>query len=1162
MKNRDVYLKNPTERKLANEGVANVNDETTPEALGVLRWELETFVCDGQYGNGMRHIIETFLRNVNEAQQPAVWVSGFYGSGKSHLAKMLRTLWVNAPFEDSVRPRELANLPDDVHRLFADLDARSELYGGRHAASGTLGAAASGSVRLALLRIIFRSLGLPERYQAASFAMWLKKEGIYDDARNFVLRDTLDWQYELDNFYVSDAICGALANLRPRQFTADSCAEILKNAYKNVDDVSSSEMTGAIRDALRFFSYGGTASNLSKPPKSDFPLTLVALDEVQQYIGSDANRSLAIQEAVEACCRDFGGKLMFLGTGQTSITGTANLKKLEGRFTVRIQLSDSDVDAVIRGVILAKKPEAERPIKKIMDENIGEISRHLSGSSIGHDDRDVRHFVADYPLLPIRRRFWESALKALDRTGTDSQLRNQLSMMHNAITTNLDEPIGYVLPADYIYFYLADKMLQAHILPRRLHERTASWITGSDDERLMARTCAIVFLINKLSESNPEMGVKATPELIADLLVEYLPDGSLSLRASLPDALDKCVAEKMLMRIGDGFRVQTEESVTWSDEFEARRAEFSNEPHRMEAELDDRVRSKLVKVLGTTGGNLLSTQQGRRKLSRFARVVFDSPPHDDSGIYVLVRDGWRTEEESLAEEARRAGNKSPTIFVFIPKTQDELRLHLIDSMAAAAALEKMGRPTAREGIEARSSVETLQTVANARIDELLEKAIKGATVFQGGGIEVKIGGLKESIIEAAHNSSLRLYTKYDDADHENWGKACESAQKGASDALKLVDYNEDAIKHPICRAVYDFVSGGVSGADIRSRFDAPPYGWPRDAVDAAIFVLMSANMIRAAENGRPLAPGTLSRNAIGRTLFKVESVVLSTTQRIAVRKLIQSIEIQTGQEDDLAMAPIFLKKLVSMAKDAGGDAPLPPRPSTALVDEISDLSGNELIMTLYKNREELLGYVKDWHERAEMIKSRMPKWSTAEKLLEAARGLPGADDAKSRMSNIEIERRLLDDPNPLPHVVDDLSKTLANELRRLDEEYETRHAGGVERLKNDERWEAIDRERRAEILRFLKLNSTSKPAVETGCPADILNTLKNCSLVSFSDRIAAMPARFDEALSMASKDLEPKAREISIAKRSFRTEEEIDAWSDEARATLKAALRDGPVYIR
>ncbi|MCB0024047.1 MAG: hypothetical protein KDD91_13525, partial [Caldilinea sp.] len=86
MLNRDIYQTDPSVRKLANEGVANVNDDRTSEAMAVLRYELETFVCDGQYEKGLAHILDTFLRNIDQSEQAGVWISGFFGSGKSHLA--------------------------------------------------------------------------------------------------------------------------------------------------------------------------------------------------------------------------------------------------------------------------------------------------------------------------------------------------------------------------------------------------------------------------------------------------------------------------------------------------------------------------------------------------------------------------------------------------------------------------------------------------------------------------------------------------------------------------------------------------------------------------------------------------------------------------------------------------------------------------------------------------------------------------------------------------------------------------------------------------------------------------------------------------------------------------------------------------------------------
>ena len=129
MNNRDIYQKDPATSKLVNEGVASVNDEKTSQALAVLRYELETFVCDGQYEKGMAHILETYLNNIDQAQQPAVWVSGFYGSGKSHLVKMLRALWIDSVFEDGATARGIANLPQNISDNFKELSTQAKRHG-------------------------------------------------------------------------------------------------------------------------------------------------------------------------------------------------------------------------------------------------------------------------------------------------------------------------------------------------------------------------------------------------------------------------------------------------------------------------------------------------------------------------------------------------------------------------------------------------------------------------------------------------------------------------------------------------------------------------------------------------------------------------------------------------------------------------------------------------------------------------------------------------------------------------------------------------------------------------------------------------------------------------------------------------------------------------
>lgn len=239
MINQDVYQRNPATLKIVNEGVANVNDEKTSQDMAVLRYELETFVCDGQYEKGLEHILETYLKNINQAQQPGVWISGFFGSGKSHLLKMLRALWVDTAFDDGATSRGIANLPPNINDLLKELSTQARRHGGLHAASGTLGAGASGSVRLALLRIIFKSVDLPEQYPVARFVMWLKNEGIYETAIGQIEQNGLDWDYELNNFHVAEGLYDVLCRVKPNIFSPSiSVTEIMDKIYPNVQDIS------------------------------------------------------------------------------------------------------------------------------------------------------------------------------------------------------------------------------------------------------------------------------------------------------------------------------------------------------------------------------------------------------------------------------------------------------------------------------------------------------------------------------------------------------------------------------------------------------------------------------------------------------------------------------------------------------------------------------------------------------------------------------------------------------------------------------------------------------------------------------------------------------------------------------------------------------------
>ncbi len=1141
MYNREVYLKDPVTRKLVNDGVASVNDDSSAHAMDVLKYELETFVCDGQYEKGMEHILETYLKNINQSHQPAVWVSGFYGSGKSHLVKMLRALWVDTVLNDGTTARTVANLPQNIKDLLKELTAQSKRYGGLHASSGTLGAGSTGSVRLALLRIIFKSAGLPEQYYLARFIMWLKKEGIYDSVKSHIEKNNCDWQEELENFYVSEDLHNALIHVKPNLFSQSNILDTLNNEYPNVPDISSDDMINAIKNTLM--------------KDGKMPLTLIVMDEVQQYIGGDNKRSMDVQEAVEACCKNFGGKLLFVGTGQTAVTGTSNLKKLEGRFTIRVELSDADVDEVIRKVILAKKASAINDINKIMNNNLGEISRHLQNTTIGHRNDDIQYFTGDYPILPVRRRFWENALRVLDQTGTESQLRNQLSMVHKAIKTNTDKELGHVISADYLYFDSADRLLQSRILPRRVHEKTGIWIKGNAEEKLMARACGLVFLINKLAGNNRDTGIKATADTIADLMVEDITSGSSSLRNSLDRLLDSC---EILMKVGDEYRIQTEESSAWNDEFQSQRSQLANQEHRIETERND-----CIKKTFNESVKKITINHGQTNITRELHTVFDQqlPKDGDKKIYIWVRDEWSIDRQSVRADALSAGYASPCIFVFIPKrSADDLRRAIIDFKAAGATLDMRGVPDSPEGMEAREAMDTTKKGAEGKIKELLKEAFSGAVVYQGGGNELTGNSLQDIILEGAEKSLERIYPQFHTGDTPGWDKVYSKAQKGAQDALKSTGYDGETEKNPVCRAIIDYIGQGKKGNEIRENFENPPYGWSRDTVDGALQVLLVTGLVRVQnEYGKSIDPKELERKSIGKSNFRVEAVTVSATQRIQVRKILQKKGCKVTQGEELSAIPTFLNDMESLADRAGGDGPKPERPDTSLLKKIKNTSGNGTLIAMYNNRDELGKLIDEWTGRAENIEKRWPLWGQLEELLFC--GNHSVSKIQYEADEIKNQRLLLNEPDLIQPLLKSLEDLLRKEFIDIYGLYRDEFTKNEARLNSDPSWQKLPDNKKLTILD--KCDITQIPGIPSGTYEELIKALKEYPLDGWNDRIDAVTTRIDKAIKMAIKELEPSIQTVEIYhNEAFKKQEDIDLWLEKVKTLLTEALKKGPFVIR
>jgi len=1149
MQNRDIYVKDPSRTKLENDGVVNVNNAN----IAILRYELETFVCEGQYASGMERILDSFLQNIGKNQQPAVWISGFFGSGKSHLAKMLAALWTDFRFNDGTSARSIVNLPDSIKAQLVELNNAGKQYaaaaasGGLHAAIGTLNSGSTTSVRLSLLGIVFKSVGLPEDYQAGRFAMYLKKEGIYDTVKSEVEKSGNNWEEELDHFRLSSPIREVLSRIKPEIFGApEATLSFLKEEYPSkIADISNDDMIRAIIQAV------------SKNDK--MPLTIIVLDEIQQFIGGDAQRSIDVQTMVEACCTQFQSKLLFVGTGQMALSGTSLLQRLQGRFKIPVELLGNDVDEVIRKVILRKKPDAKAAIEQVMKDNNGEIFRHLPGTGIAPSSKDEEIFVNDYPILPVRHRFWSEVLQALDTTGTNSQLRSQLHMIHEAVQTNLDKPLSNMIPADFLYFNLGNVLLGSGSLPPNLWRQTIAWNeTGTDDEKLKARACGLVFLIRKLAEYRKHIGIKATAETLSHLMVEDISEGSGRLAVKLSSLLEGC---DLLMKIDDEYHIQTPESIAWNTEYRAEIANYSSSTTQIELERNTRLRAKFNEHF-----KLQSINQGNSKVTRRFQIVFESvlPPGADKNLTLWVRDGWAGDEHTVASDAKMEDPNSPVIFVFIPsRSSDDLRQHLINIKAAAAVLERKSGATTTAGDQARLVIESTKRSSERIVEQLLNDAVSSAVVYQSGGNEIPGGDLTSKLKEAAEVSLQRLYPQFNIGDNPNWDKVYEKAHSGSADSLKSVGDLGEAIRNPVCKAVYDAIGSGSKGADIRQTFMGSPYGWSQDAVDGAIQVLLVNGIIKAQnEQLKQVEARQLERRDIPRATFKIEAITITAGQRIKIRQPLTNAGISFKPNEESAAIPDFIQKLTDLCNMAGGEAPQPTRPNTQIIQDIRTRSGNEQLLYIHDHADVLNNLISDWTKAADKIEKRQPNWITLNRLLQFSQSLK-LDNIRSQIDAIVSNRQLLDDPDPTLPLLTELTQILRDRLNVCMSDYEALCAKGEEKLEADENWKAIaEPDKKYEIRKKYSLVEAQKPQIKVSTSQEIIETLGRMNLDTFHATIDALPSRFDKVLTDAAKLNEPKIQEISVISRTLRTENDLDEWLAETRSNVSKALKTGPVIVR
>ncbi len=1142
MKNKELFTLNPELVNLKNEGVAKLRTINEKDDLTIAEYELRTFVCEGEYHDGLKKMLEYYLQNFSSSEQPVFWVSGFYGSGKSHLVKMASYLWNDFEFPNGKSARNIKPLPQDIQDLFVEIDRKQKIQG-KLSIAGTLRDFPSKDIRYSFIQLLLNNLGLPPQYHHFKFVYWAMGEGIYENLKALVEAAGRDFRKEVENLFVSTVLAKAVLELLPEMAENEmKLKELFKAQFPRVESIGRVDFVKTIRDQILPLSFG-----------DKIPCTIIVLDEVQQFVGQDTVLADDVQFLAEDLCSRFDGKFLLVGTGQNALTDTPILQKLMARFRVPIQLTNTDIQTVIRKTILDKKPSAFSVLNTRLDASLGEISRNLEGTVFGYITEDKNTLVADYPLLPSTRKLWNKILQVIDVAGTSGQLRNQLRIIDDSLKTIANLEVGQTVPADFIFNQNQTQLIQSGLLMNDTCNLIQGKKAKGGDSEIEGRILSAVFLLDQVTSNISDTGLKSNDITIADLLIDNLNVNSDAFRNKVKELIKKLVDEKVLMPIGSEYKLQTKIGAEWEQEFTKQYIKLNNSG-------DDQIqglrREKLVAHFKEKTRGINVTQGTSKMVRDFDLWDKDTMPNTEHKLNLWIRDGWFESEGIVENEIRAAGNNSPLAYAFVKKFRDpELRTEIIKFLAAGFTIPAMGVPSTPEGEQAKKSMETRQSQARNAIQELIEKICDETTVFLAGGNKIQNGTLKENIQEALNSIADRQFPEFKSkADFLNWGQALTKALAGNPDALSAIHYNADVDKHPVASEILRFMGNSSKmGKDIRNQFMKSPYGWPQDAIDTLLIMLKNLQHISTNETDLKVAK-------INQASFKKEIHILGAKEKIAIRKLFQDAGITCPPNHEIfPYSNEYLEKLKILAARVSGDAPRPEPINIDFLKEIENKEGNERLLDILLQKDNLHAKFTDWSAKAKLVDKREPLWNLLVDLTSHAPDEPEMEQLKTEISAIRVDRLLLQEPDLVQPILNAIAEKLLSILNNRKSIYNADYDKRMAELQTNDDFNKLTPDQKHIIL--VKHQILAKPQINMLDATALLNQLNKASLYNWDTKIAALPGQFQAALEEAMLIVAPKAKTFTLPRKTIASQADIEKYVSVLKTELENLLKESSSII-
>lgn len=541
-----------------------------------IKQELEEYVVTRELQKHFSDFFASYKRGITgNTDKMGVWISGFFGSGKSHFLKMLSYL---------ISDKEVAGKPaleyfieDDKitdPKVLADIRAAESvstdvILFDIASKSRTSSAAARDVITMVFLRAFNEKLGYSYQYpRMADLERKLDADGKLQKFRDRV--------EELEGSSWDDAVAGI-------DLAQDSFVQALVE-----QGVMSEESARSWCDRVGE-EYSISTEDFAKlvrkhiESKGNDHHVVFCVDEVGQYIGDDSNMMLDLQTLEHDLAVQCHGKAWILVTAQEAIdkiqaVNNVDFSKIQGRFDTRLSLSSSDVAEVVKKRILKKNAEAQAELKTFYPRKADALDTLLKFSGDMPEMKlyeNASDFAEVYPFVPYQFNLLGKVLDAVrlfSSPGKNSSYgeRSMLSMYLSTAKSLQNQEEGILVP--FNAFYQGLSALVDH--------ETAIAITNAQRNNSLnpdhAETCfevevlKVLFMIKNVREFD-----KPTVQNIATLMASRTDEDRYQLENRVETALKKLVQEQLVQNLGDNYVFLTNEEQEVNREIAQRRPEDS-----------------------------------------------------------------------------------------------------------------------------------------------------------------------------------------------------------------------------------------------------------------------------------------------------------------------------------------------------------------------------------------------------------------------------------------------------------------------------------------------------------------------------------------------------------------------------------------------------------